>query len=62
MTFFTFTLYDFCSVRKGTLNSDMPTLVTKFLTGVKYTAKPHDAFKTYGTADITFGTVCSPGY
>jgi len=47
-------------MRKGTLHSDMQTLVTKFLTGVKYTAKPHETIKTYGTADITFGTVCFP--
>jgi len=60
MTFFISALYDFCSMRKGTLHSDMQTLVTKFLTGVKYTAKPHETIKTYGTADITFGTVCFP--
>lgn len=32
-------------------------LVTKFLTGIKYTAKPHDILKSYGTINIAFGTV-----
>jgi len=51
-------LYDFYFTRKGTLHSDMQTLVMKFLTGVNYTAKSYDVCKTYGTTEVTFGTVC----
>ncbi|CAL1680077.1 unnamed protein product [Lasius platythorax] len=47
----------FPSTKLGTLNPDMNMLVTKFLTGIKYTAKPHDVLKSYGTVDITFGTL-----
>lgn len=47
----------FPSTKLGTLSSDMKMLVTKFLTGIKYTAKPHDLLKTYGTIDVTFGTL-----
>lgn len=34
-------------------------LITKFLTGVKYTATPHNILQSYGTIDVTFGTVNS---
>lgn len=47
----------FPSTKLGTLSSDMNMLVTKFLTGIKYTAKPHDVLKSYGTIDISFGTL-----
>ncbi|XP_029661895.1 uncharacterized protein LOC115234732 [Formica exsecta] len=45
----------FPGTKLGTLSSDMNMLVTKFLTGIKYTAKPHDFLKSYGTIDVTFG-------
>lgn len=43
----------------GTLGTDMNALITKFLDGVRYTAKQHELLKSYGTADVTFGTVSS---
>lgn len=42
----------------GTLGTDIKMLVTKFLIGIKYSAKPHDMLKSYGTIDVAFGTVC----
>ncbi|KAL6434108.1 hypothetical protein ACFW04_005922 [Cataglyphis niger] len=47
----------FPSTKLGTLSPNMNTLVSKFLTGIKYTAKPHDLLKSYGTIDVTFGTL-----
>lgn len=41
----------------GTLNTDIKMLVTKFLIGIRYSAKPHDILKSYGTIDVAFGTV-----
>lgn len=43
----------------GTLGIDMNALVTKFVNGVKYTAKQHELFKSYGTTEVIFGTVSS---
>ncbi|RLU15021.1 hypothetical protein DMN91_012908 [Ooceraea biroi] len=47
----------FPNIKSGTLNPDIQMLVRKFLTGVEYTAKPHDTFKSYGTIDVTVGTL-----
>ncbi|XP_012228916.1 large ribosomal subunit protein uL1 [Linepithema humile] len=47
----------FPNTKMGTLNPDIKMLVTKFVTGIKYTAKPHDVVKFYGTIDIEFGTL-----
>ncbi|XP_011167787.2 39S ribosomal protein L1, mitochondrial [Solenopsis invicta] len=47
----------FPSAKSGTLSTDIKMLVTKFLTGIKYTAKPHDILKSYGTVEIPFGTL-----
>ncbi|XP_012541479.1 39S ribosomal protein L1, mitochondrial [Monomorium pharaonis] len=47
----------FPSAKLGTLSTDLKMLVNKFLTGIKYTAKPHDVFNYYGTVEIPFGTL-----
>ncbi|XP_011873695.1 PREDICTED: 39S ribosomal protein L1, mitochondrial [Vollenhovia emeryi] len=47
----------FPSVKSGTLGADVKMLVTKFLNGIMYTAKPHELLKSYGTIDIAFGTL-----
>ncbi|XP_011640079.1 39S ribosomal protein L1, mitochondrial [Pogonomyrmex barbatus] len=47
----------FPSAKTGTLDTDIKKLVTKFLNGIKYTANPHVVLKSYGTVDITFGTL-----
>ncbi|XP_071565001.1 large ribosomal subunit protein uL1 [Temnothorax nylanderi] len=47
----------FPSVKAGTLGADIKMLVTKFLNGIRYTAKPHEMLKSYGTIDIAFGTI-----
>lgn len=54
-----FMSYHMIFVLSGTLGSDIKMLVTKFLNGIKYTAKPHDLLKSYGTIDVAFGTVTS---
>ncbi|XP_014469238.1 PREDICTED: 39S ribosomal protein L1, mitochondrial [Dinoponera quadriceps] len=41
----------------GTLGTDMNMLVTKFVNGVKYTAKQHEMQKSYGTTDVIIGTL-----
>lgn len=43
----------------GTLGTDMKAIITKFLDGVRYAGKQHDLLKSYGTADVIFGTVSS---
>lgn len=47
----------FPNTKNGTLSPDIKMLVTKFITGIKYTAKPHDILKYYGTINIEFGTL-----
>ncbi|XP_011153153.1 39S ribosomal protein L1, mitochondrial isoform X2 [Harpegnathos saltator] len=47
----------FPSTKLGTLGNDINALVMKFLNGVKYTVKPHDLLKSYGTTDVIFGTL-----
>ncbi|EFN65697.1 39S ribosomal protein L1, mitochondrial [Camponotus floridanus] len=48
---------NFPSTKLGTLSPDMNMLVTKFLTGIKYMAKPQNLLQSYGTIDVTFGTL-----
>ncbi|KAL0104598.1 hypothetical protein PUN28_017386 [Cardiocondyla obscurior] len=48
---------NFPSIKLGTLNSDIKMVVNKFRNGIKYTAKPHDLLKSYGTTDVIFGTL-----
>lgn len=47
----------FPSAKSGTLSTDIKAVINKFLSGIKYTAKPHEFLKTYGTIDVAFGTV-----
>ncbi|XP_020289042.1 39S ribosomal protein L1, mitochondrial [Pseudomyrmex gracilis] len=47
----------FPSAKAGTLSTDVKAAVSKFLSGIKYTAKPHEYLKTYGTIDVAFGTI-----
>lgn len=52
-----YVFYHMTFVLLGTLGADIEMLVRKFLTGMKYMAKPHDVLKSYGTIDVAFGTV-----
>ncbi|KAG5311975.1 RS8 protein, partial [Acromyrmex insinuator] len=47
----------FPSAKSGTLGTDLKTMVTKFLTGMRYTGKPHETLKSFGTVDVAFGTL-----
>ncbi|KYN27399.1 39S ribosomal protein L1, mitochondrial, partial [Trachymyrmex cornetzi] len=47
----------FPSTKLGTLGTDLKTMVTKFLTGMRYTGKPHETLNSFGTVDVAFGTL-----
>ncbi|KYQ51578.1 39S ribosomal protein L1, mitochondrial [Trachymyrmex zeteki] len=47
----------FPNAKSGTLGTDLKTMITKFLTGMRYTGKPHETLKSFGTVDVAFGTL-----